>query len=84
MSHNRNELIAPCQQGRVLMAVRGECVKLLTCSGSDESGLGHWNWVQTQNQDRKIRVISAYQAVKSRQTQNTMYNQQLRFFRLSN
>ena len=45
MSYNRNELIAPCQQGRVLMVVRGECVKLLTYSGLDESGLGYWNWI---------------------------------------
>ena len=45
MSYNRNELIAPHQQGRVLTIIRGECVKLLTYSGLDESGLGHWNWV---------------------------------------
>jgi len=37
-----------------------------------------------RNEQRNITLISAYQCVKSRQTINTTYNQQLQYFQLIN
>ena len=43
MSSNSKELIAKHQQGGVLTALRGDINKIITGSGTDELGLGHWN-----------------------------------------
>ena len=64
--------------------INRECIKLISESGIDPSGLSQWNWVQMRNEQRKITLISAYQCVKSRQTTNTVYNQHLRHFQLIN
>ena len=60
ISNNKKELIRLRQQCRVLIALCRESVKLITSSRTDDSGLGHWNWIRTQNPDRKITIISAY------------------------
>ena len=42
MSHNKHKMIGSCQQGRVLIAVKDEVVKLISESSIDLSGLGYW------------------------------------------
>ena len=65
MSSNSKELIAKHQQGGVLTALRGDINKVITGSGADNLGLGCWNWIQLQYNNKKIRIITTYQCVKS-------------------
>ena len=43
MSSNRHELIGKHQQDGILIALRGENVKLITSTGTDSLSLGRWN-----------------------------------------
>jgi len=74
ISYNKRELIGARQQGRVLTSIKGDYAKLITKAGSNSSGLGTWNWVKIQSEHRKILIMPAYQCVKLRQINNTVYN----------
>ena len=43
ISSNRNELIAMRQQGGILTSINGKCIKLISSSSINLSGLGRWN-----------------------------------------
>ena len=84
MSGNSKELIAKHRQDGASTATRGEINKIITGSWADELGLGRWNWMQIQHNEKNVRIIAACQCVKSTQTQNAVYQQQLRCFKNEN
>ena len=73
-TNDSNELISKRQQGGVMMAIRGQVSKCTTETGSDPTGLGKWNYVDLSNGDRRVRIISAYQSVKSVSTLGTVHS----------
>ena len=62
------------------MAIRGQVSKHTTETGSDPTGLGRWNYIDLSNGDRRVRIISAYQSVKSVSTLGTVHSQRLLYF----
>ena len=62
------------------MAIRGQVSKHATVTGSDPTGLGRWNYVDLANGNNKVRIVSAYQSVKSMLTLGTVYSQRRRYF----
>ena len=62
------------------MAIRGQVSKCTTETVLDPTGLGKWNYIDLSNGDRRVRIISAYQSVKSVSTLGTMQSQRLRYF----
>ena len=58
-----------------MTTVKGEYCEIVKTIAADLSGLGRWNYIDLQNSDRKIRIITVYQAVLSKQTENTIYMQ---------
>ena len=74
-NNNSNELIGKRQQGGVMLAIRGQVSKHATGTGSDPTGLGRWNYIDLTNGDKKVRIISAYQSVKSVSTLGTVHSQ---------
>ena len=61
--------------------VRGNLCSLATASDSDDSGLGRWNSIDICNENMKLRMITAYHCVRSKQMENMVYMQQLCYFR---
>ena len=80
LSNNTNELIGRRQQGGVMLAVKGEVAKYATSTGADPTGLGRWNYIDVVNREKKVRIISAYQCVRSKTSLGTVYLQQRRYF----
>ena len=64
-----------------MVGVRGESSKHATVVGADPTGLGRWNHTDMINNDIKVRVMSACQRVKSKQTLGTVHLQRRRCFR---
>ena len=60
MNSNKYELTNKCQQGGVLIAMRDKSVKLITATGSNQTSLGRWNWIQLECNEKNIRMIMAY------------------------
>ena len=81
LSNNSRELIGKHQQGGVLFVVRGDLCSLATASDSDNSSLGRWNSIDICNENIKLRMITTYRYVRSKQTENIVYMQQLCYFR---
>jgi len=84
MDNNRNELISKRQQGGVLSAVRGDLCAIAKSMEGDPTRLGHWNAIDICSEQCKIRFVTAYCCVKSRQMDNIVFMQQLRFFKRIN
>jgi len=84
LSNNSNELINKHQQGGLMSSVRGECCKLVTATSCDPTGLARWQSIDLKNANGKIRFITAYQGVPSKQTSNTVHQQQLRYWQRHN
>ena len=80
MDNNQNELISRRQQDRVLLVVRGDLCAIAKLLEGDPTGLGRWNSIDIYSDQCKIRFITTYCCVKSRQTNNTVFMQQLRYF----
>ena len=74
-------MIGKHQQGGVLSVVRGDLCLLATASDSDNSGLGRWNSIDIYNENMKLRMITTYHCIRSKQMENTVYMQQLHYFR---
>ena len=49
-----------------MTAIKGECYKLVKSIAADLSGFGRQNFINLQNSDRKIRIVTAYQGVFSK------------------
>ena len=73
ISNNTRELIGKRQQGRVLMAVRGKLEQYAKVGETDQSGLGSWNVTDIINKVKKVRVITGYRYILSKQTTNTIF-----------
>ena len=73
-NNNSNELIGKRQQGGIMMAIRGEVSKHATVTGADPTGLGRWNYIDLVNDSNKVRIVSAYQSVKSVSNLGTVYS----------
>ena len=63
------------------MAIKGDLYKIISSLGYNDSGLGRWNWVDLTLESTRVRMITAYRCVVSKQTNNIVYQQQLRYFR---
>ena len=74
-----NELIGKIQQGGVMVGVKGEISKNTSAVGADPTGLGRWNYIDVVNGPKKVRLISAYQSVKSTFSLGTENIQRRRF-----
>ena len=61
--------------------VRGDLCSLATASDIDDSGLGRWNSIDICNENIKLRMITTYRCVRSKQIENMVYMQQLCYFR---
>ena len=46
-----------------MIIIKGRCCKLVKLIAADLSGLGRWNFIDLQNSDRKIGIVTAYQGV---------------------
>ena len=57
-------------------------MNLIHSIGSDPTKLGRWNWIDLIHNQMKIRIIIAYRYVKSCQSNNIVYMQQERYYRL--
>ena len=53
---------------------------LTRASEGDSLGLGRWNTIDIQSEQCKVRFVCAYRCVKSKETENTVYIQQLHYF----
>ena len=60
--------------------MRGKMGQHAKAGESDQSGLGRWNAIDINNDIKKVRVITGYRCVLSKQTNNTVFMQQLRYF----
>ena len=63
-----------------MMEIRGQVPTHTTETGSDPTGLDRWNHIGLSNGDKKIRIISAHQSVKSVLTLGTVCSQHSRYF----
>ena len=73
-NNNSYEILGQRQQGEVLTSVRGEYRDLVWSSGYDNINLGRWNLLDLYHNWKKIRIVTAYRYVKSRQSENTVYH----------
>jgi len=80
MGNNQYKLISRRQQGGVLLAVRGDLCPIAKLLEGDPIGLGRWNSIDICSDHCKIRFVTTYYCVKLRQTDNTVFMQQLRYF----
>ena len=53
--------------------IRGECCKLAISMALDISELGRWQSMNLSNGNWKLRVITVYQGVSSKQIPNMVY-----------
>ena len=81
-ANNSNEHLGVRQQGGVLSSARGDIASFCVGSGADPLKLGRWTWIDLQFPLKKVRMITAYNCVKSRSAggHKTVYAQQRRFF----
>ena len=80
IDNNQHKLISRRQQGRVLSAVRGDLCVIAKSLEGDPTGLGRWNSIDICSDQCKIRFVTTYCCIKSRQIDNTVFMQQLRYF----
>lgn len=81
-SNNRHESIEKFQWGGTAVIAYDTLANMTRSSGADEDGLGRWSWLLLEGyNDRKVRVVSAYNPCRTRSTQfATVYSQQRRYF----
>lgn len=76
-ANNLNEVLGVKQQGGVLSSARGETASFCIGSGTNTLKLGRWTWIDFQFPLKKVRMITAYNCVKSRSNRGhkTVYAQ---------
>ena len=64
----------------MLSAVRGDLCAIAKLLEGDPTSLRRWNSIDIYSDQCKIRFVTVYHCVKLRQTDNTVFMQQLRYF----
>ena len=73
IDNNQYELISRRQQGGVLSAVRRDLCAIAKLLEGDPTGLGRWNSIDICSDQCKIRFVTTYRCMKSRQIDNTVF-----------
>ena len=73
-NNNSNKLLNNRQQGRAMVAIRGQVSRHAAATRSDPTGLGRWNCIDLSHDNRKVRIISAYQSIKSSSSLGTVHS----------
>jgi hypothetical protein len=59
-SHNIHELHDCYQQGRTIMVAFSQLASYVILSGVDQTGLGHWSWIQVRTGEHRTVVGCLY------------------------
>jgi hypothetical protein len=59
--HNIHELHNHYQQGRTMTVAFSRLASYVISSGVDQTGLGHWSWIQVGTGEHWTQIVSAYQ-----------------------
>ena len=78
-----NEISQRDQKGETAMVSIGRFVSYGLDVGCDYTGLGRWSWILVGSEEKKTRIMVAYQpsALKNKNTKGfTVFEQQERYF----
>jgi hypothetical protein len=59
--HNIHELYNCYQQGRTMTVTFSQLARYCHSSRVDQTGLGHWPWIQIRTGEHWTQIVSAYQ-----------------------
>ncbi len=59
--HNIHESHNRYQQGGTMMVAFSQLTSYVLLSGVDQTGLGHWSWIQVGTGEHWAQIVSAYQ-----------------------
>ena len=79
----RKEISQMDQKGGTAMVAMGRFTSYVLDVGCDYTGLGRWSWILVGSEEKKTRIMVAYQpsALKNKNTKGfTVFEQQERYF----